>query len=1066
MATISVKLKIIADKDTKNKIEQAHIFFNEQVREFEKLLLLARAKDYYYTDDEGVEHYKSKEEAEQDLEDYLSKRKGIKDIEECKTALGMLESVVVSKGSQAAGMLTKLYNKNSTAGTNNISKIVDPLPEWVDHFIIASKSFDEEKYKKMADDWVISEAGKKAIAPIMEKSGRPSSFKLAYLQNKEWYYSFIKDQETYRKDLKDGLARMISILDSNNALPVLDISTFLSNEYPVWVKLYLKIALENFASYIACDNETRNNYQIAKNAFDIIDKEVQGNYRVELEKVLVFLDENYYSDNRKIYLTKRMCRGFKPIFIEWKKCGNYEERLKVINKYRTVKSRQIGDANFLKWLAEDDNQCLATQECIEKLLDYFRCLRDVDMKRKCASYTAADSVTSKRYLFYENPKGSNFKKYIMSMEDGLIKVIIPILLNDKNENIYQEDISFKLAPNKQFQVLNDQCTEEINLEFVDGNRVCFTNSKKILLKDSNEMVYESFTGTMGGADIRVVTNGIGKLKDAFMSIALNVDKMNSLEHAKMADNALNEFRTSYSEKRTKWAEELDGKTIRALSIDLGLKQFGAVAVGQIKYDKKTIDLQKYNIERMFMLKLDGEDCSSYVEKERANAWNEIKELRTKIRYFSFLKHIYNLEDMNKRRKLLTSAIEHTQNPDKHDFMKFCLDMNDKKQVDDCLKQEYDALISEMNSIIKEFRSAEIRKRQKRNYVPGKSIWSISYLEELRKMIMAWNSLGYHIDDDNIKMDIKYGVTATKLLEHINNLKDDRIKTGADLVIQSAMGYVYDSKSGCWIQKYDPCHVIIFEDLSRYRFKSDRPRQENTKLMQWSHREIVEEVKRQAALYGISVFDSLDASYSSKFYHITDAPGIRCDRLSRNSFDSEGKLNKSIREKLPEKMLPYTDDLKVGSLVPSEIGSIFATLNEEGKLVLVNADMNAACNLQKRFWGRHTHLYRIATVNVSGILKIKSDVSDDDKDLGKREKGKYLYHFGSTKLSVKDSGKKGHFHVGVKTNSDKPVEVGEAVYNLFHDASGIFFGKDEWVGYTEFWNTVEDVMIDKLIEQWK
>ena len=205
--------------------------------------------------------------------------------------------------------------------------------------------------------------------------------------------------------------------------------------------------------------------------------------------------------------------------------------------------------------------------------------------------------------------------------------------------------------------------------------------------------------------------------------------------------------------------------------------------------------------------------------------------------------------------------------------------------------------------------------------------------------------------------------------------------------------VYDNKSGCWIQKYDPCHVIVFEDLSRYKFKLDRPKQENTKLMQWAHREIVEEVKRQAALYGISVFDSLDASFSSRFYHISDAPGIRCDRLTKNNFDSEGKLNKGIKESLPEKMLPFADDLKVGSLVPSKIGSIFATLNEKKELILVNADMNAACNLQKRFWERHTHLYRIATVNVSGVLKIKSVVSDDDKDIGKREKGKYLYHFG-------------------------------------------------------------------------
>ena len=61
----------------------------------------------------------------------------------------------------------------------------------------------------MADDWIVSESGKKAIAPIMEKSGRPSSFKLAYLQNKEWYYSFIKDQENYRKDLNIDIDNII-----------------------------------------------------------------------------------------------------------------------------------------------------------------------------------------------------------------------------------------------------------------------------------------------------------------------------------------------------------------------------------------------------------------------------------------------------------------------------------------------------------------------------------------------------------------------------------------------------------------------------------------------------------------------------------------------------------------------------------------------------------------------------------------------------------------------------------------------------------------------------------------
>lgn len=652
----------------------------------------------------------------------------------------------------------------------------------------------------------------------------------------------------------------------------------------------------------------------------------------------------------------------------------------------------------------------------------------------------------------------------MSIEDGMINVTIPIVLTDDKGKIYQEDISFKLAPNKQFQVVVNEQSEKSGLVWDKDYKVWFTNNKKILSADNMEIYNELFSGVMGGADIRVVTNGLGKYKASYISITITVDEKNTSEFADIANNALYEFSSAYDGKTTKRAEVLDGKTIRALSIDLGMKQFGAVSVGQITYDKDVIGPQNYQIERMFMIRFDGEECSSSIDKERLIALNEIRELRTKIRYISFLKHIYNLELVDKRNKLFESALAHTQNPDKRSFIKECIEINDKEKVDYYLKQEYDKLIYEMNSVMKAIRSGEIRKKQKRKYAPGKTIWSITYLEELRKLIMAWNSLGYHIEDNNINMDIKYGVTATKLLDHINNLKEDRIKTGADLIIQSALGYVYDEDNCCWVSRYEPCHVIIFEDLSRYRFKLDRPRQENTKLMQWSHRGIVEEVKRQATLYGIAVFDSLDASYSSKYYHLHDAPGIRCDRLTKNNFDSNGKLNKNIVERLPEKMIKYADKLKVGSLIPSEIGSIFITLNDKEELVSVNADMNAACNLQKRFWGKHTHLFRIATANVSGVLKIKSDTLGGDNSMGKREKGKYLYHFGGTKLSITDSDAQGHFHIGLKTKGDKPVEVGDVVYNLFNDPSGIIFEKDEWVGYKEFWNTVTDKIIDKIIEQ--
>ncbi len=1058
MATISVKLKIIADKDTKKKVLESHKLFNKYVKMFEEFLLLAQGKDYYYKDDNGEERYKSKEDVAREMREYLHKRGLASNDYECIEALKGLAAVVSEKKSMAAGMLAKFYKADSTAGMNNIKKIVDPVPEWVEHY--RNNGFDDDKYKKMADDWIESEEGRKAIAPILNGSGRPSAFKNAYKNGMEWYSKFIKDQKTYRKDLDNGLSKILFVLNKENAFPLIDIDESLVKNHPVWVKLMLKTALENYASYLASDDDTRNNYKLALNEFEAAEKKVKSDYSQQLSAVQNYLEDNYIQTDRSVYLTQRMCRGIDEINREWKNKNNYTDRIAVINEWQSddKKKRILGDVNFLRWLAEEDHINILESDCLESLIKYYECLRKVELRKKCASYTVADPVSSKRYLFYEAEGGTNYREYRLESDGTHIKAIFPILLGDEKNSYYEETVTVKLAGSKQFQ----------NVKLLGKRKVEFNNDKDYYCQKEGIVNKEFFKGELGGSDLRVETTDTGKLVGLYINLTINVDDFCEADQKQMALNAMYAFSRAYDGKVSKkYDESLSGKTIRALAIDLGLKQFCACAVGSVKYGENLIDLPDIAFERKFLLKMQGDKITSKEEQYRREAMKELSEIRKEINYILLLKRIYN-QDTPGREKILKQSAKYYKHPEKEQLFQYCLNVEDAKKVEECLSDEYSRMIADMNLKMKEFRSGNKTKKQKREYNPGKSYWSINYLEQLRKVLMSWNSLGYRITDENKPMNRSYGVTATRLLDHIQNLKEDRIKTGADLIIQAARGFQYDEEKGYWVQKYDPCHIIIFEDLSRYQFSTDRPKKENSKLMKWSHREIVNEVIRQASIYGIAVYDSTDASYSSKYCYKSDTPGIRCDKLGKNDFEASGRLRTYIYDNLPEKIREKAELLKPGSLVPSEIGSVFVTVDKDGRLYCLNADLNAACNLLKRFFGMHTHLIRFPTININGYLFLKGvdcgDITDENQNIGKRFEGKLNKYFGTKKVMLKASSCSGHFRIAPKRKKAENPYVGkEKVYNLFRDPSSYIIPCDEWVGYKEFWNIVNDRIVGRLLE---
>lgn len=1051
MPTQSIKLKIFDCKDVTPKILEAHKLFNEYVKRFEQFLLLIRGKDYYFTNEQGEEEYRSAEETQQSLRKYLSDRGIAKNrIEMCAEELSKLVDVIAEngRGAKNAGSLGKLYDGKSTSGTNNAGKIIDPLPDWTAHF--DGTQFEDSKYKLEADAWIKSEEGQKAIEPMIYCAGPSNHFKKAYLNKNEWYADFVKVQDRFRKENESGLTGIILKLDKLNALPIIDVEeNLLEKKYSRWIRLMLKTALENYLSYLESDKTTRENYSKVTQKLEQFQEEVKRDYLKQRDAIECFLKDNYIATDRSSYLTRRMSRNLGDVLFEWKKCNSFDERISVLNEMQSSPNykHNMGDVNFFRWLAEDSNLYIA--DSIDFLLEYFDCLRESEMKKKCAAYTVADPVKSKRYISYDRNGGTNYKSYDFGIKDDCYTVTIPLLLKDKNGQFFEEKVELKLAKSKQFQNVRPQ---------KDG-KVSFNNNKTLYFPGRYEFEKECFWGLLKGADLRVETTDTGKLTGLFMSFSVEVDEKSVGIEKKECETVLRVHQHAY-EKKSREDEKIVGKQIRCIAIDLGLKQFCAAAVGEITYDRNPKETQDIDIERMFLIKMPGEDVSGAVDEARFEAIRKISLIKSEIKYVSLLKRIFH-QDSEGREKILKRAVEYYKHPDKLGILSYCMDnIQSPEEVEKCLVDEYNRMISSVNQEMKAFRSGETTRKQKRDYRPGKSYWAIYYLEQVRQLLLSWSSLSYTIADENRLQGKRYGVTATRLLRHIQNLKDDRIKEGADAIIQAALGFYYDTERKAWIQKYEPCHVIIFEDLSRYMFTSDRPRAENSKLMRWSHREIIGEVKRQASIYGIEVFDSTDAAFSSKYHYKTGAPGIRCDRLKARDFDSNGKLKEYRLNFLPESMRENADRLKPGDLIPADIGSIFATVDKNGRLSLINADMNAACNLLNRFFSFHTHLISLKTENRSGALYLKAA----GEDAGKRVKGKLLYHYGTDKMVLVPSKEQGHFKLDKAQKKKSAPNVGtKAIYNLFRDPSGYIYPSEEFVGYTEFWNHVKAIIETKLAD---
>ena len=688
------------------------------------------------------------------------------------------------------------------------------------------------------------------------------------------------------------------------------------------------------------------------------------------------------SDENPFRIGLRSIRAWDRVRQQW--CGprgdTRASRLEVLAALQTKLRGKFGDPELFRWLAADGRECLWREQdplpLLARLNSHAGLLR---RKKERALYTPPDAREHPRWTNYEAEGGSNLRTYKLAVEHSALAVGLPLLTSGQT-GLREETFAIPLARSGQL--------ESPAWNGLPGKQ------KRLTFRSA----HQDFSASLGGSEVLLCRRHLenrkteelarGDVGPIWFKLVLDVDSKAPQQWLDARGRAVtppivHHFNTGRATQSRHAASLQPG--LRVLAVDLGLRSFAACSVFELVGGKPVAgvafladadrDLWARH-ERSFLLTLPGETPDGAALAARTAAYDQLGLIRRDVNRLKDLLRLQvkataeeraaALEDLRKSiaqevsnrhaAALTTSALDALERatPEAQPFW------------EDAVRQLYRHAETALSDRIRTWRrqtrpraqDAEGRKQQ-RAYAGGKSVWAIEYLANIRRLLQGWSLHGRRYAQINRADRQKRGTFAARLLEHINALKEDRVKAGSDLIVQAARGFVPAEQKG-WIKKYEPCRLILFEDLAGYLSRVDRPRRENRQLMLWNHREILAEVEMQAEIYGI-VVGTTGAGFSSRFHARSGAPGCRVRILSRQ--DLESPWVQQQLESLATQLGIQSRRFCPGTRVPREGGEEFATLDAAGRPVVVHADLNAAQNLQRRFWTRHGDAYRLSAVEV-------------------------------------------------------------------------------------------------------
>ncbi len=194
------------------------------------------------------------------------------------------------------------------------------------------------------------------------------------------------------------------------------------------------------------------------------------------------------------------------------------------------------------------------------------------------------------------------------------------------------------------------------------------------------------------------------------------------------------------------------------------------------------------------------------------------------------------------------------------------------------------------------------------------------------------------------------------------------------------------------------------------------------------------------------------------------------------------LGKNKYKDLTEKQNALKDKIKPGILVPWNGGEMFASVKPDGKLHLIHADINAAQNLQRRFWNRCSEAFRITceAITINGRSCYKLSQPPGARLLGalqKLEHGHAQFYLEDERENkryvMKPFGGKIKMKAEKETSGeddwdDVIMELEEdhesTRTTFFRDPSGILFDSRYWVPSKQYWAEVKTKVWSALRKQ--
>lgn len=1117
MPVRSIKLKMQLDRSGAGDQARQHLWttheaINAAVCQVEGYLLLMRGQRYRIDDDTFIEQEEVQAEALR-LAREAQQQNGMANTgtdEELLTSMRELyEAIVPScrlddrgtplKGTAQASrdFAGPLMLVGSQGFQDIFEKIVDPLPAWV-----TKMQDNDPSWQKQSQTWLKSKQAKK----LLGRTGRKLRWINLQENNKPWQEDFVKDQEKKRANL--SVPKLIRKLQSELGLlplfrPPIASQIACRDGLTKWDYLVLRLAVGHLLSWESWNHRTANEHRKVNEALERLQErlgewqhEVQGLQQYESDRHQE-LNRIALASDRPFRINRRMLRGWNRVHETLTNTDSATDRLKQLAQLQTQMSRRYGDPDLYRWLAQDGHEHLwRNREFVQLFAQANDVERLLERTKDCALYTTPDARLHPKWLNYEPTGGSNLYTYTLAESDQRLQLGLTLLATE-DQRLIETSLSIPLAPSKQLespQITTDGAQQQV--------RFCSAHqSMSAVLKSSDVHLDRRHLENRSNEQLRQ-----GDVGSIWLNLVLDVNSQAPKEWLNARGGVatsphVNHFLTTLS-STSKYQDELE-PGLRVLSVDLGVRTFASCSVFELvdrEPAKGTYFLadQERGLwaqhERSFLLSLPGEQVSSKVWDARHAANKEIRELRSSVWNLKSLLRLTAKEDAQERRDAIKDLLEDLREADEDGVsISMTTKITELLLVAESSSEDWSSQVRSVYQVMERGLSETIsdwRRRTRprtdtgRDYNGGKSDWAIQHLTGVRNLLRGWSLHGREYGEINRADRERQGVFLASLLDHINHLKADRVKAGTDLIVQAARGYRPAKLKG-WVKGHESCRLILFEDLARYRFRTDRPRKENAQLMRWSHREIIREAEMQAEVYGILV-NTTGAGFSSRFHGASGAVGCRTRVLTDQDLANTGWFKQALKRVTAQLRL-NEDKLEPGMRIPWEGGSDFTTLNTSKKPVTIHADLNAAQNLQRRFWNRHGEAYRISAVQVQvGDREMWYPDRDGKRLLGAM--GLLLNNRGYGRLVPADDGD-GFILEGIsraawanavgRTDSleisgsdevaeqlhdivgDEELERGSEKKVFFRDPSGCIFSADRWYESREFWRQAKQQITDAL-----